>query len=105
MLKEKIEEFNNGDVIGLKMKSGEELIGKVSSISDMDVTVHAPLQVVNTPQGLALIPSLFMGNSDITISFSKDDVTVLFKPTDNFADIYIQQTTDIVLPESSIITG
>lgn len=105
MLKEKTEEFNNGDVVGLKMKTGEELIGKVSSISDTEVTVHTPFQVVNTPQGLALIPLLFMGNTDITIPFSKDEIMVLFKPGDQFVDAYIQQTTDIVLPESSILTG
>ena len=53
--------FITGSVMTIKMNSGEELIAKVTSVSDENgfITIEEPVSIAPTQQGMQMIPSVF----------------------------------------------
>jgi hypothetical protein len=91
-----------GEIVGMKLKSGEELIGKVCSLSDMDITVHYPQQLAATQQGMALIPYLMMAGKGEDVTISLDFVAVFYEPDTIHKNAYEQTVSDLVLPSSKL---
>ena len=51
--------YKNGDVVTVKMKSGEELVGKLEASDDISIKLAKPLTLVASQQGIGLQPFLF----------------------------------------------
>lgn len=86
-----------GEVVTLKLTSGEELIGKLKEDGALFVKLSRPLVVGMSPQGPALMPYLFTVNPDKDIKLHKGSVVVIEATDKGFADQYIQSTTGIAL--------
>ena len=99
MLIEKTYKIN--DIVTIKLKSGEELVGKLEAEDDKDIKVHMPLTLVASEKGIGLQQFLF--TADITI---KLEAITLNAPTKSeFAEGYTKQTSSIITPQKpSIIT-
>ncbi len=86
-----------GEVITIKLTSGEELIGKLVEEGPMHYKVSKPMVLTAGQQGLGMAPYLFTVNPEKDIKISKSTVTVCEATDKQFADSYISGTTGIKL--------
>ena len=86
-----------GEVVTLKLVTGEELVGKLSAITDTHYEVHRPLALVANGQGLGLQPWLFTVDIDRTYKIFKDKVIVVEPTMKEMSSSYLQGTTGIAV--------
>jgi hypothetical protein len=86
-----------GEVITLKLTSGEELVAKLTEETATYYKLSKPQVIGMGPQGPGLMPYLFTVSPDKEVKLLKTTVTVA-EPTDEaFAKQFIQSTTGIAL--------
>jgi len=86
-----------GDVVTLKLTSGEEILGKLVEDGALYIKLNRPMVLTAGQQGLGMAPYLFTANPDRDVRIFKNTV-VVFEPTlKEFSDSYIQGTTGIKL--------
>lgn len=86
-----------GEVITLKLTSGEELVAKLSEETDAYYKLSKPMVIGMGQQGPGLMPYLFTVAPDADIRLLKTTVTVA-EPTDQtFAKQFLESTTGIKL--------
>ena len=89
--------FAEGEVVTLKLTSGEELVAKLVEDGPMHYKLKNPQVIGMGPKGPGLMPYLFTVSTDREIKLAKATVTVA-EPTDKqFADQFIESTTGIAL--------
>jgi hypothetical protein len=88
---------SEGEVVTLKLTSGEELVAKLVEEAVSYYKLSKPLVLGHTPQGPGLMPYLFTVSPDKEIKLLKNAVTVVEATDKQFADQYIQSTTGIKL--------
>ena len=86
-----------GEVITLKLTSGEELVAKLSEETATHYKLSRPQVIGMGPQGPGLMPYLFTVHPDKEVKLSKSTVTVAEATDDQFAKQFIQSTTGIAL--------
>lgn len=84
-----------GEVITLKLTSGEELVARLVEDAVSFYKISKPLVLGHTPQGPGLMPYLFTVSPDKDIKLLKTAVTVVEATDKQFADQYLQSTTGI----------
>jgi hypothetical protein len=86
-----------GEVITLKLTSGEELVAKLSEETATYYKLSKPMVIGMGERGPGLMPYLFTVNPEKEIKLLKITVTVA-EPTDEvFAKQFVQSTTGIAL--------
>jgi hypothetical protein len=86
-----------GEVITLKLTSGEELVAKLVEETATYYKLSRPMVIGMGQQGPGLMPYLFTVHPDKEVKLNKTTV-VLAEATDKgFADQFIQSTTGIKL--------
>lgn len=86
----------NGDVVSIKLISGEEIIARLEEETDSIVKVSKPLAVSLGPQGLGMIPFMFLGSKE-TLNLKQAHVLAMSPSKKEAADQYLQGTTGIAL--------
>lgn len=86
-----------GEVITLKLTSGEELVARLDKETDTHYKLSKPMVIAMGPKGPGLMPYLFTVSPDRTIALQKGTVTVAISSDKQFADQYIESTTGIQL--------
>ena len=86
-----------GEIITLKLTSGEELIAKLVEETMLHYKLSRPLVIGMGPKGPAMMPYLFTVHPDKDILLNKSAVTVVSASDKDFSDQYIQGTTGIKL--------
>lgn len=86
-----------GEVVTLKLSSGEEIITKLVEENTNEYKISKPLVLSMSQQGIGMVPYLFTGNPEKDLSISRSSVTVITTTEKQFADQYIQGTTGIKL--------
>jgi hypothetical protein len=87
--------INEGDVITLKLTSGEEIVARLDKETDTHYRLTKPMVIAMGPNGPGLMPYLFTVTPDRTIGLAKGTVTVATTSDKQFASQYMQSTTDI----------
>jgi hypothetical protein len=88
---------SEGEVITLKLTSGEEIVAKLVEDGAAYYKLKNPQVIGMGPKGPGLMPYLFTVNPDKEIKLSKTTVTVAEATDKAFADQFIQSTTGIAL--------
>jgi len=88
--------YKNGDIVTIKITSGEELVGKLDQEQPDGYKIKTPLTLIMNQQGLGLQQYLFTGDPEKAYEFKKDKVITITKTIKQFADAYQQQTSGIV---------
>jgi hypothetical protein len=97
--------FDEGDVITIKLISGEEVIGKFISGDDSVIVLDKPLMLAMSQKGIGMAPVLMTVNPETKLKFSKQAVMVSAHSDDEIAKQYVYQTTGIQpVTAGSIIT-
>ena len=86
-----------GEVITLKLTSGEEIVAKLVEDGAGYYKLKNPQVIGMGPKGPGLMPYLFTVNPDKEIKLLKTTVTVAEATDKSFADQFIQSTTGIAL--------
>lgn len=86
-----------GEVITLKLTSGEELVAKLVEETPTYYKLSRPMVIGQGPQGPGLMPYLFTVHPDKEVKLLKAAVTVAEPTDENFAKQFIQSTTGIAL--------
>jgi hypothetical protein len=84
-----------GDVVTLKLTSGEEIVARLDKETDTHYRLTKPMVIAMGPNGPGLLPYLFTVSPDKTIGLSKNTVTVAVTSDKQFASQYMQSTTNI----------
>ena len=86
-----------GEVISMKLSSGEELVAKLVEETDRGFKVSKPLVLSIGQQGVGMIPFMFTVNPEKEVVINRSSV-IATQVTDNkFTDQYTQGTTGIAL--------
>lgn len=86
-----------GEVITLKLTSGEELVAKLSEETPTYYKLSRPMVIGMGQQGPGLMPYLFTVSPEKDVKLLKTTVTVAEATDKQFADQFLQTTTGIAL--------
>ena len=86
-----------GEVVTLKLTSGEELIAKLVEETDVFYKLNRPMVLSMTQQGVGLMPYLFTVNPSKDVKLNKSTVTVVEATDVDFARQFTEQTSGIKL--------
>ena len=86
-----------GEVITLKLTSGEELVAKLVEETETYYKLSRPMVIGMGQQGPGLMPYLFTVHPDKEVKLLKTTVTLAEATDKTFADQFIQSTTGIKL--------
>jgi hypothetical protein len=99
--------LNSGDVASIKLNNGDEIIAKITDLSDTLVTVTKPLLMIlsqdpRTGQpGVQMAPFWMMGaNHDDKFSINRQQIVCMVKSNDDAKANYTTQTTGLAVPRS-----
>ena len=87
---------SSGDIVTIKLTSGEELVAKLIEENPMQIKIARPLVLTMGQQGIGMVPYLFTVDPDKDISMSRSTITVLETTEDSAAKQYVKATTGIV---------
>ena len=86
----------SGDVVSLKLINGDEIIARLDTDDHHGITVTKPLAITVGPQGLGMMPWIFLGNK-VTVTIKREHIFVMVPSKKDAADQYMQGTTGIAL--------
>ena len=86
-----------GEVVTLKLTSGEEIVAKLAEETDSYHKLSRPMVIGMGEKGPGLMPYLFTVNPEKEVKLSKITVTVAEATDKAFANQFIQSTTGIKL--------
>ena len=88
----------NGDIVVLKLVTGEEVIAKLAE-GDMDnIKLSKPMMIVHTPKGLAMSHYIMMQDIEDVIVISTDKVITITKANSVATSQYQQTVSSIKMP-------
>ena len=86
-----------GEVITLKLTSGEEIVAKLVEDGPLHYKLKNPQVIGMGPKGPGLMPYLFTVSPDTEIKLQKSTVTVAEATDAQFAKQFLESTTGIAL--------
>ncbi len=86
-----------GEVITLKLTSGEELVAKLVEETNEYFKLSKPMVIGMGPKGPGLMPYLFTVYPDKEVKLNKGTVTLTEATDTEFAKQFIQSTTGIAV--------
>lgn len=85
-----------GETVSIKLISGEEIIARLEEETSETVKLSKPLSVSIGPQGLGMMPFMFL-NSSNTVTIKHSHIIAMGTAKKDASDQYIQGTTGIAL--------
>lgn len=90
--------FNEGDIITIKLISGEEVISKYISQTETSFEVSKPYILAGMQQGIGLAPYILTGQESESINIGTHGVVAVTISDDDMRKQYIETTSSILLP-------
>lgn len=87
--------FVEGDIISLKLISGEEIIGKMVREEITSITIARPLSIAMTPKGPGLAPVMFTTSPNTEYNINKSVIVFQGATVKEIGEQYLFQTTGI----------
>ncbi|NBP00038.1 MAG: hypothetical protein EBU90_07880 [Proteobacteria bacterium] len=84
------------DIVCLKLISGEEIIGRFEHEHTDVVEISKPLAVTLGPNGLGMVPWLFLGGRDL-VKIKQSHILALVECKKDAADQYRSSTSDLAI--------
>ncbi len=88
--------YKEGDVVSIKLSSGEEMVAKLVKEDNNHLTVSQPLMLVAGEQGIGLAPYMFTVKVDSKFTIKVNNVITVVKTEEDAAKMYTQQTSGIL---------
>ena len=94
-------QYKVGDVISIKLSSGEEMIARFEDENEEVVTIAKPYILIAAQNGMALAPYMFTISPDTKVQLKINNVICIVKSAKDAADMYIKQSTGIAIASST----
>ena len=92
--------LQQGDIITIKLMSGEEVLAKLIEITQDSIKISKPRAVVNTPnKGIGLGPFVFTVPQNADVEIYKNNIVCFTETEDGMARQYREGTTGLTLPK------
>lgn len=88
--------YDVGDVLSIKLSSGEEMVCRLEKKGEKTLTVKKPMMLVAGPDGAGLAPFMFTVDQNASFKIQLNNVIVVVKTAKDAADMYTQAATGIV---------
>jgi len=88
--------YKNGDIISVKLKTGEEIVGKLVEETNQTIKISKPMTLIMTQQGMGLQQWLMTVDPTTAVEIASDSVLTVNKTIQAFAKAYSDQTSSIV---------
>ena len=89
--------YSAGDVVSVRLSSGEEIVGKLLADDTTTIKLKQPLMAMMSEKGLAMIPFMLTVNPEADLIINKQQIMITAKSHKDVADHFIQSTTGITL--------
>ena len=89
--------YKIGDVVSLKLSSGEEILGRLESEDTNNYTLKKPMVLIAQEKGLGLAPFMFSVSPTGKFVMKTSSVLCVAKTEDDISKQYTTQTTGIAL--------
>ena len=90
--------YKKGDIISIKLVTGEEVVAKFEEETDTDITVNKPMSLQVGPQGVGISQFMLTMDMDSKVTISKQNCLVIVPTRKEMSDQYIQGTTGLAMP-------
>lgn len=87
--------YKVGDVVSLRLITGEELVGKLTEETDTEYFLDRPLSLGQGPQGLGFTSCMITSASKADFSVQKAHVLLHTLTREEFADVYVESVSTI----------
>ena len=94
-------QYKTGDIISIKLSSGEEMIARFEDENEEVVTIAKPYILIAAQNGMALAPYMFTVAPDTKIKLKINNVICIVKSAKDAADMYIKQSTGIAIASAT----
>lgn len=111
MLLEK--QIQQGDIVALRLVSGEEIVGKIGEVEGHSIQLFKPLvlgmqqqqnsQTGQVEIGMAFAPFMLALADDDSVIISAENIITRIKAREEVRNSYIKSTSDIEVPTKSTI--
>ena len=92
------EKYKDGDLITLKLSSGEEVIAKFKNAEDTFISIEKALVLMQGPQGLAMGTFFSTAKQDDPMTVAKQNITAISYINDKIAEEYKRVFSTIKAP-------
>ena len=89
--------YRDGDVVSLKLSSGEEMIATLVNETDKSVVISKPRMLVAGEKGMMFAPFMFTVNPDIKYTLRLNSLICVCKSEETVAKAYNSQTSGIAV--------
>lgn len=89
--------YKDGDVVSIKLTSGEEMIATLVQETANEVVVSRPRMLVAGEKGMMLAPYMFTVNPDAKYSLKASGIICVCKTEETTAKSYSTQTSGIAV--------
>ena len=89
--------YKVGDVVSLKLSSGEEILGRLEAEVENNVTLKKPMVLIAQEKGLGLAPFMFSVSPDGKFVMKANAVSCIAKTELEIGKQYMAQTSGIAL--------
>lgn len=89
--------YKEGDVVSIKLSSGEELMGRLDKESNGKLVLEKPLMLTATPEGLGLAPFMFTVSPESKLTINESVIICIHKSDATYSSQYLQSTTGIAV--------
>ena len=90
--------YKKGDIISIKLVTGEELVARFEEETDTDITVDKPMSLQIGPQGVGITQFMLTMDMNSKVTISKHNCLVIATTRKEMSDQYIQGTTGLAMP-------
>ena len=90
--------YKKGDIISIKLVTGEELVARFEEETDTNITVDKPMSLQIGPQGVGITQFMLTMDMDSKVTISKHNCLVIALTRKEMSDQYIQGTTGLAMP-------
>ena len=101
--------YKKNDIIGIKLSTGEEVVARFekfdSATNQKTLYIVKPTVLTLNPQnGQAMLIPWLMSldvHSSESVTVSQDQIVAMYKPSKGIADVYLQGSSGIAMPNRS----
>ena len=89
--------YKVGDIVSVKLSSGEEMVATLESETSTDVILRKPLMLVAGQQGAGLAPFMFTVDQDAKYTVKLNSIICIVKTAKDATSTYTQSTTGLTV--------
>ena len=89
--------YKNGDVVSIKLSSGEEMVARLENEEDGKTIVSNPTMLVASEGGMGMAPFMFTVPMSSKFPLASSNIICIVKTDEDTAKTYAEQTSGIAL--------